>query len=67
MENGYLYVYLSNASLKPVNFDNLHLQTIEGAMLEENHYYPLQILIIEITYLYTGKLAWIKSLLSFYR
>ena len=55
MENGYLYVYLSNASLKPVNFDNLHLQTIEGAMLEENHYYPYGMLIESLSARSAGK------------
>lgn len=36
-ENGFMYIYVSNNSTQPVNFDNLRIRTIQSTMLEENH------------------------------
>ena len=38
--NGYLNVYISNATGKDVYFDWLHVNIYHGTLLQENHYYP---------------------------
>ena len=48
-ENGFMYIYVSNNSTQPVNFDNLRIRTIQSAMLEENHYYPYGMLIVPLS------------------
>jgi RHS repeat-associated protein len=40
LHNGYIYVWLSNATTVDVYFDNLSVTHYTGAMLEENAYYP---------------------------
>lgn len=39
-KNGYLYVYVSNESKGNVYFDDIRIEHIRGALLEETHYYP---------------------------
>ena len=39
-KNGYLYVYVSNESKGNVYFDDIRIEHIRGALLEESHYYP---------------------------
>jgi len=38
--NGYIAVYLSNATLRDVFFDRLQVELVKSTLLEENHYYP---------------------------
>lgn len=38
--NGYIYIFVSNASDVPVYFDNLQVSHHRGALLEEINYYP---------------------------
>jgi RHS repeat-associated protein len=39
-KNGYLYIWLSNASTVDVDFDNLSVTHYNGILLSENTYYP---------------------------
>src|SRR3954462_4255404 len=38
--NGYVLVYLSNAQIRDIYWDDLHVLHKKGKLLEENHYYP---------------------------
>src|SRR5699024_10683472 len=48
-ENGYVYVFTSNASSQDVFFDNLGVMQITGSVLEEAHYYPFGLTMKEIS------------------
>lgn len=39
-QNGYVAVYMSNASLRDVFMDNLSINHYQGRLTQENHYYP---------------------------
>ena len=40
LDNGYVYIYVSNESATDVDFDNLRIFHHPGNYMEENHYYP---------------------------
>ena len=44
-DNGYLYVYVTNQSAQIVDFENLTIIQEGGRCMEENHYYPYEMLI----------------------
>jgi len=40
-KSGYIYIFVSNSSMTtPVYFDELHIEHIHGALVDETHYYP---------------------------
>lgn len=47
--NGYVYVYLSNASAVPVYFDNFAVSHERAALIQEDHYYPFGLRIAGIS------------------
>ncbi len=53
-KNGYVYVYVSNESDKPVYFDNLEVVHTRGRLIEENHYYPFGLKIATISSIKAG-------------
>lgn len=48
-KNGYVYVFVSNASSTPVYFDNLEVTHDHREILEENHYYAYGLRIASIS------------------
>ena len=48
-KNGYVYVYLSNESNWPVQFDDFTVTHERGAIVEESHYYPFGMKIAAIS------------------
>jgi RHS repeat-associated protein len=61
--NGFLYVYVNNASIRPVFFDNLFINHTSSLLLDKSDYYPFGMLWrlpsqngdLENNYKYNGK------------
>jgi len=55
-KTGYIYIFLSNSSNKPIRFDDLFVTRTKSALLDETHYYPFGLSMNGISSKATGTL-----------